>query len=297
MKRIYNILLILILFINGLAPASVFAQTAATQKTASTLPLTLPLQEKSVRFLTIGDTGRGNKQQHELAKVMFNYRTVYPYEFILLMGDNIYYQETAEDMKTKFENVYRPLLDAGVKFYATLGNHDESNQRLYEPFNMNGKEYYRFDKGGVSFYSLNSNYMDKRQLDWIVGELTKDTSKWKIAYFHHPLYSSGKRHGPDKKLKEVLEPLLLKNGVDVVFFGHDHFYERIKPQSGIYYFLTGAGGEIRKGDLKKNSPITEKGYDADLSFMLIEIWKDEMYFQVISRTGATIDSGMIKRRD
>lgn len=300
MKRIYNILLILILFLNGFAPVSLFVQTAAaqaTQKSSSSLPLTLPRKEKSLRFLTIGDTGRGNTQQRELAKVMFDYRAVYPYEFVLMMGDNIYYQEKAEDMKTKFEDVYRPILNAGVKFYATLGNHDEANQRFYEPFNMNGKEYFRFEKGGVSFYSLNSNYMDKRQLDWITDELTKDTAKWKIAFFHHPLYSSGKRHGPDKKLKEVLEPLLLKHGVDVVFFGHEHFYERIKPQGGIYYFLTGAGGEIRKGDIKKNSPITEKGYDADLSFMLIEIWQDEMHFQVISRTGATIDSGMIKRRD
>lgn len=300
MKRIYNFLLILILALYGSSFTAVFAQTAATQatqKSAASLPLTLPLKENSLRFLAIGDTGRGNKEQNELAKVMFDYRTVYPFEFVILMGDNIYYQEKAEDMKTKFEDVYRPLLNDGVKFYATLGNHDESNQRFYEPFNMNKQEYYRFEKGGVSFYSLNSNYMDKRQLDWLTDELTKDTAKWKIAFFHHPPYSSGKRHGSDEKLRKVVEPLFLSHGIDVVFTGHEHFYERIKPQQGIYYFVTGAGGEVRKKDIKKNSPLTEKGYDADLSFMLIEIWKDEMHFQVITRTGATIDSGVIKRRN
>ena len=62
---------------------------------------------------------------------------------------------TAKDMKTKFEDAYKPILDKGVKFYATLGNHDASNQRFYEYFNMKGEEYYRFEKGGVSFYSLN----------------------------------------------------------------------------------------------------------------------------------------------
>lgn len=300
MKRFYNFLLILVLALYGSSFTAVFAQTAATQatqKSTASLPLTLPLKENSLRFLAIGDTGRGNKEQNELAKVMFDYRTVYPFEFVILMGDNIYYQEKAEDMKTKFEDVYRPLLNDGVKFYATLGNHDESNQRFYEPFNMNKQEYYRFEKGGVSFYSLNSNYMDKRQLDWLTDELTKDTAKWKIAFFHHPPYSSGKRHGSDEKLRKVIEPLFLSHGIDVVFTGHEHFYERIKPQQGIYYFVTGAGGEVRKKDIKKNSPLTEKGYDADLSFMLIEIWKDEMHFQVITRTGATIDSGVIKRRN
>ncbi len=297
MKRIYNILLILILALYSCASISVYGQTAQAQlKSTSSLPLTLPMHENSVRFLAIGDTGRGNKEQTELAEVMFKYRQVYPYEFVIMTGDNIYYQEKADDMKTKFEDVYRPLLDAGIKFYATLGNHDESNQRFYEPFNMNGQEFYKFEKGGVSFYSLNSNYMDKRQIDWMTDQLAKDTSKWKIAYFHHPLYSSGK-HGSTDKLREVLEPLLLKHGVDVVFAGHEHFYERIKPQKGIYHFTTGAGGKIRKGDIDKKTGLTDKGFDTDLSFMLIEIWKDEMAFQVISRAGTTVDSGVIKRRD
>jgi 3',5'-cyclic AMP phosphodiesterase CpdA len=303
MKRIYNILLILTLAVYGSAWTPVYSQAPAlstsnaAQKTASSLPLTLPLREGSVRFLAIGDTGRGNREQHELAQIMFNYRQAFPYDFVLMMGDNIYYQEKAEDLKTKFEDVYRPLLNGGVKFYASLGNHDESNQRFYEHFNMNGQEYYRLSKGGVSFYALNSTYMDKRQIDWMESELAKDAAKWKIAFFHHPPYSSGKRHGSSEDIRAIVEPIFLKHGVDVVFAGHEHFYERIKPQKGIYYFITGAGGKIRKNDIKKNSPLTEKGFDADLSFMLIEIANDEMHYQVITRTGATVDSGVVARRD
>ena len=295
MKRFNYFLLVFILVIYGWAPSAVSAQKSSPETTRTTAPsLTLPMREGSLRFMAVGDTGRGNREQNELAQVMFQYRKLFPYNFVLLMGDNIYYQEKAEDLKTKFENVYRPLLNDGVKFYASLGNHDESNQRFYEYFNMNGEEYYRLNKDGVSFYALNSTYMDKRQLTWLENELAKDNAKWKIAFFHHPPYSSGKRHGSEEEIRDVLEPLFIKYSVDVVLTGHEHFYERIKPQKGIYYFVTGAGGEVRKNNIKKNSPLTEKAFDTDLSFMLIEIAGDEMYFQVISRAGQTVDSGMIK---
>jgi predicted MPP superfamily phosphohydrolase len=295
MKRFYYFLLVFTLFIYGAAPAAVLAQKGAAQTAQTTAPsLTLPMREGSVRFMAVGDTGRGNREQNELAQVMFTYRKLFPFEFVLLMGDNIYYQESADDMKTKFENVYRPLLDSGVKFYASLGNHDESNQRFYAPFNMNGEEYYRIEKGGISFYALNSTYMDKRQLEWFEAALAKDKAKWKIAFFHHPPYSSGKRHGSEDEIRVALEPLFIKYSVDVVLTGHEHFYERIKPQKGIYYFVTGAGGEVRKNNIKKNSPLTEKGFDSDLSFMLIEITGDEMYFQVISRASQTVDSGVVR---
>lgn len=298
MKRANSFRLILLLIFTGLVFSAAPAQYNSNQFTQpKDLPLSLPLRDGSVRFLAFGDSGSGAKVQIQLSEVMINYHKLFPYEFAIMMGDNIYGGEKGEDMKRKFEDVYKPLIDSKVKFYASLGNHDESNQRFYELFNMKGEEFYKIKKGDVSFYALNSNYMDKRQIDWLENELSKDTNKWKIAFFHHPLYSSGEQHGSDDKLREILEPILIKNGVDVVFAGHEHFYERIKPQKGIYHFISGAAGKLRKGDLKKNSPLTEKGYDNDLSFMLVEISKDEMHFQVISRTSETIDSGIIMRRD
>jgi hypothetical protein len=282
------------------APAPVtgerVATTAATATAAKGVPLTLPLREGSVRFLVIGDTGTGTEQQYELANVMTSYRQVFPYEFVLMMGDNMYGGERPEDFKLKFENVYKQLLNDKVKFYATLGNHDEANQRFYEFFNMNGEEFYRFTKGNVSFYSLNSNYMDKRQLKWLEDELAKDTAEWKIMFMHHPPYSSGGKHGSSSGLREVVEPIFLKYGVNAVFAGHEHFYERIKPQKGIYYFISGAGGKLREGDVKQGSPLTEKAFDKDMSFMLLEVAGGEMHFQVISRTGQTVDSGMLKKQ-
>ena len=257
------------------------------------LSLMLPNKDGAVRFLVIGDTGTGTNKQQQLAQVMLRYRQTFPFEFVLMLGDNMYGSEKAGDYKQKFENVYRPLLDQKVKFYAALGNHDDSNQRFYEFFNMEGQEYYHFKKGGVSFYSLNSNYMDKKQLDWFNDKLAADTATWKIAFFHHPPYSSGGAHGSDTKLREVVEPIFIKHRVNVVFAGHEHFYERIKPQKGIYYFISGSGGKLRKGDVKSGSPLTAKSYDSDMSFMLIEIDDNEMHFQVVSRTGETVDSGVV----
>jgi hypothetical protein len=264
-----------------------------SQPAKPSLPLSLPVKDGSVRFAIIGDTGTGSSKQQQVADLMVNYRTVFPFEFVLMMGDNLYGSETPADYRKKFQDVYQKLLDNKVKFYATLGNHDQPNERFYENFNMNGKEYYRFSKGNVAFYSLNSNYMDKTQLKWFEDELAKDTSEWKICFFHHPPYSSGGKHGSDKTLRAVVEPLFLKYGVNVVLAGHEHFYERIKPQKGIYYFISGAGGKLREGDVKENSPLTEKGYDTDMSFMLAEVVKNQLYFQVISRTGETVDSGIL----
>jgi hypothetical protein len=80
--------------------------------------------------------------------------------------------------------------------------------------------------------------------------------------------------------------------VDVVFNGHEHFYERIKPQQGITYFISGAGGQLRKGDLHRVDPMAA-GNDQDRSFMLVEVAGHNMYFQSITRTGQVVDSGVI----
>jgi hypothetical protein len=273
-----------------------FVETTFCQKAPAAsngaLEISLPNKKGSVRFAIIGDTGSGTDKQQQIADMMVRYKKVFPFEFVLMMGDNLYGGDSAKDYDKKFERVYKVLLDEKLKFYATLGNHDEANQRLYENFNMNGNEYYSFKKGNASFYSLNSNYMDKKQVDWLENELSKNGSEWKICFFHHPPYSSGKAHGSDKQLREVVEPIFVKHGVNVVFAGHEHFYERLKPQQGIYYFISGAGGKLRAGDVKA-SAISAKSFDQDMSFMLIEIVDDQMHFQVISRTGKTVDSGVL----
>jgi predicted phosphodiesterase len=256
--------------------------------------LTLPLKSNSVRFAVIGDMGNGTKVQSDVAEQMIAYRQQFPFEFVMMLGDDLIGGDGPADYISKFERPYKPLLDASVKFYAVLGNHDKPNERLYKPFNMNGQQYYTYKKSNVRFFALDSNYMTPQQLAWLEKELQNSGSDWKICYFHHPLYSSGGTHGSSTELRLVLEPLLVKYGVQVVFAGHEHIYERVKPQKGVYYFTEGASGELRPGDLRKTA-LTAAGYDQDRSFMLVEVAGDELYFQTISRTGQTVDSGMIRR--
>jgi hypothetical protein len=127
--------------------------------------------------------------------------------------------------------------------------------------------------------------------------LKSSKERWKIVYFHHPLYSSGGRHGSDLKLRETLEPLFIKYAVNVVFTGHDHIYERIKPQHGITYFVTGSGGQLRRGGSIDNLPFSAKIVDTTLVFLAVEIFENEMAFNAISRTGQVVDSGLILRQD
>jgi hypothetical protein len=212
-----------------------------------------------------------------------------------MMGDNMYGGESERDFQKKFETPYKPVLDKGIKFYASLGNHDSTNQKMYKPFNMSGERYYTFKpKEGIRFFALDSNYMDRTQLQWLEKELAASGSDWKIVYFHHPIYSSGGRHGSDTALRDQLEPLFLKYGVDIVLSGHEHFYERLKPQKGIHYFISGGAGKVRRGDV--GGEFTEKAFDQGFHFMLMEIDGDKLHFQVISDQAKTVDSGIITRR-
>jgi DNA repair exonuclease SbcCD nuclease subunit len=260
------------------------------------IDLRLPLQDKSLRFAVIGDSGTGLGPQYDVAKLMAQYHQKFPFDFVIMLGDNIYGGHSASDLKKKFEDPYQPLLQAGVKFYASLGNHDDpATEMSYKPFNMNGKRYYDFRSGNAHFFALDSDYMDPDQLTWLQQNLSADDSSWKLVFFHHPLYDDAKFHGADPDLRSELEPIFIKTGVNVVLSGHEHVYERIKPQHGIYYFVLGNSGQLRAHNLNPSDQMA-KGFDTDRDFMLVEIAGDQLYFQTISRTGETVDSDVLKKQ-
>jgi 3',5'-cyclic AMP phosphodiesterase CpdA len=248
----------------------------------------------SVKFAVIGDNGTGDAPEYEVAQRMAAFHAKFPFDTVLMLGDNMYGSQRPQDFVDKFERPYKALLDAGVHFFAALGNHDNQSNRFYQPFNMGGERYYTYVKGNVRFFVLDTDLLDPKQVAWIETALRDSRDEWKICYFHHPLYSDGRTHGSQVDLRVVLEPLFVKYGVNVVFSGHDHVYERINPQKGIYYFVSGAGGQLRNGDVKR-SDMTAAFFDQDQSFMLVEIDGRDMFFQAISRTGKTVDSGSIKR--
>ena len=279
------------------APATGVA-IAAAQSAPAASATELSNRADSLKFIVFGDFGTGNRPQYELGVQMASLHSRFPFEMAATVGDNLYGSQRPQDFRTKFEVPYKPLLDAGVKFYASLGNHDGREQRYYKLFNMDGQLYYSYKapKQDVRFIALETTYLTPVQVKWLEEELKSSREDWKIVYFHHPLYSSGGTHGSDLELRETLEPLFVKYGVSVVFSGHDHIYERMLPQKGIHYFVTGSGGQLRPGDYRRNQPFSARIVDNAQVFLAAEIFKDEMVFNAISRTGRVVDSGVIRRR-
>jgi 3',5'-cyclic AMP phosphodiesterase CpdA len=254
----------------------------------------LPRAENSLKFAVIGDNGTGEQPQYEVARQMAASRSSFPFDFVLMLGDNMYGSQKPQDFVAKFERPYAPLLEAGVRFYASLGNHDQQTNRSYAPFNMAGERYYTFTRTPAKFFVLDTNAMDRTQLAWIDDALGRAGASWKIVYFHHPIYSDGDRHGSNVELRVLLEPLLVRHGANVVFSGHEHIYERTNPQKGITYFVEGSSGQLRRDGVTP-SQLTAVSFAEDRTFMLLEIIGDQLFFQTIARTGRTVDSGLIQR--
>ncbi len=311
MRRLFILLQIALLVGCGNGSISVASEArerpvveAARLEDIGSDQLALPNTDRSIKFAIIGDSGRGSKEQHEVAAQMVAYRQRFDYKFVLMAGDNIYEgPATEDDYRLKFEEPYKLLLDAGVKFYAALGNHDDTNQVFYKPFNMDGHRYYTFVPPvdpitrwatRVRFFALDSTYVTLEQIRWFEHEVTESRAEWKIAFLHHPLYTSGRYNLAARGIRLALESAFVNGGVDVVFSGHEHIYERAELQRGILYFITGGAGSLRAGDAAR-SPAIARSYDRDYHFMLAEITDEGFFFQAINRTGVTVDAGSMRR--
>src|SRR5262245_4026245 len=259
-----------------------------------------PVNDK-IRFALIGDWGTGDRDEIGVAKQMFAAHQRTPFDFVISAGDNIYPNGSGRYFDRNFERPFANFLRDRVKFYAVLGNHDveagRQDQCQYSLFNMAGQNYYKIERGDglAEFFMLDSNDFDAAQTTWLESSLRASKAKWKIAVFHHPIYSSGKRHGSATGLRTRLEPLFTRYGVNLGLSGHDHIYERTKPQQGIPYFVSGAAGKVRRGDVNKGTGLTAASFDDDNHFMVFEIGDNQTSFQAISETGRVVDEGLVKQ--
>ncbi|MEP7272468.1 MAG: metallophosphoesterase [Acidobacteriota bacterium] len=255
--------------------------------------------KKSVRFTILGDWGTGDGAASGIASQILRSHTASPLDFVIAAGDNIYPDGSGRRFVKNFEEPFAGLLREKMPFYAVLGNHDvregRQDQRQYPLFNMGGENYYSLKKGDglAEFFMLDSTDFDAPQAAWLEAQLKQSTAKWKIAVFHHPIYSSAGTHGSSTSLRKMLEPLFVRYGVRAVFSGHDHTYERTTLQQGIQYFVTGAGGKVRRGDIDLKSPFLAKSFDEDNQFMEVEVEEQHIKFRSITRSGLVIDGGVI----
>jgi 3',5'-cyclic AMP phosphodiesterase CpdA len=256
--------------------------------------------KNSLRFAVIGDWGTGDRDGIGIAEQMFSTHKRGALDLIIAAGDNVYPNGSGRYFTKAIEQPFAGVIKDRVPFYAVLGNHDveegRQDQCQYPLFNMGGKNYYTVKQGDglAEIFMLDSTDCSAEQMNWLEQGLKGSTAKWKLVVLHHPLYSSGKKHGSAMGLRRLLEPMFTRYGVQAVFSGHDHIYERTKPQQGIQYFVTGAGGKTRRGDINLKSDFREVSYDEDNHFMLIDVEDRQINFQAINEAGSIVDSGIIK---
>ena len=253
--------------------------------------LPVPSPRGSVVFAAMGDNGSGDRAQLRVAEAMQRYFTESRrFSFVIMLGDNLYH----DDYTNEFLVPYKGLLDSGVQFYAALGNHDRDSEIHFKPFNMDDRPYYAFNKGNIRFAVLDSNQpRSVEQMQWFDKIYGDDDGRWRIAYFHHPPYSSGQHSGQGRdEIRPALEPALVRNKVNVAFAGHEHLYERVAPQQGVRYFVSGGGGRRLYG--VRRSEFDEVAV-SEHHFMVMSVSGDKMFFESIAANGRMLDCGLLWR--
>ena len=269
------------------AASSVEVEQAIAAKYASNSKL-------SLRFVSVADTGTGDKGQYAVAQAMERYHQQNPYKLVILAGDNIYNDGEIAKINSVFERPYQELLKQGVKFQACLGNHDIRTdngdpQVRYPDFNMLGR-YYTFQRDLVQFFALDTNHNAdwKNQLTWLDKELSNSKAPWKIVFGHHQIYSSG-RYGVNQPFIKTLTPIFQKHGVQLYINGHDHNYERTRSINGTTYLVCGAGAGTRPVGNSEWTALAK----SELSFAAFELYSDRLEVSGIDTKSIVFDKGII----
>jgi acid phosphatase type 7 len=255
---------------------------------------TAPLADNPdpVRFLAFGDSGGDNSDQHALLDQMYEF----PYNLMIHTGDLAYDDGSIGKYETTVFDVYSELFRS-IPFFPAAGNHDY-NTAGGAPFRSvfalpaaNGEKWYSYDWGRVHFVALDTESDYNTQVKWLDEDLAANPLPWKIVYLHRPPFSSGE-HGSDTSLRTKLAPILEKHHVQLVLAGHDHDYERMKPQNGVNYVVTGGGGIGTR-------PVGTSSFTdfsaAVIHFVYGEVTANELTLHAIDATGAEFDSLVIPR--
>ena len=227
---------------------------------------TTAVQEDSpFSFAIVGDTQNNAKMTGQIARLIFDRRP----HFVMHCGDVV---EVGKSKWRWVDELFWPSAElfAHVPVLPTIGNHEDHDPNYCKYFSLPEPKYhYRYHYGNADFFAVDSNVSlepDSEQYRWLDSELAASTATWKFVYHHHPAWSSafndyGKTTGDDRESNanvKNLTALYEKYHVDVVFNGHQHFYERTWPirggkvdrTNGVVYLTTGGGG----GELGKVGP-------------------------------------------
>lgn len=203
--------------------------------------------ELSFKFAVYGDNRKGwGGGGHNVHTLLQQYMLKEGLSFVIHAGDLV----SKGNQETLWDNFFargREFLQA-MPFLPCKGNHDKSRNNRFAtlwPIGTAGKTYYAFEQGGAHFMAIDTTINFRPgSAQYVFIRQTLESWRGKspiFAYLHHPPFSGGK-HGDNGWVQTHLVPLFVANGVDVVFSGHDHNYQRIGPIDGVLYIVTGGGG-------------------------------------------------------
>lgn len=263
-------------------------------------------------FAVIGDYGYDSAGEAKVATIL---KSKQP-QFILTLGDNNYEQGCWKTIDKNIGKYYQEYIgnyqgkygngSEMNRFFPTLGNHDwiANEACLYQGmlpyfsyFTLPGNQsYYDFVAGSVHFFALDSdshepdgNKKDLKQYRWLVEQVKLSKAPFKIAYFHHAPFSSGK-HGSYEKMRWDFASM----GIDVVMSGHDHNYERIE-RDGIVYFVNGVGGAPLYS-MRKKVKGSKFFYNKHHGFLLVTVNNKSMEIQFINDNDKIKDQIIIEKQ-
>lgn len=246
--------------------------------------------EMRLRFAAVGDIGDGSANEAAVAAAIARSHSSRRFDLLLLVGDLIYPEGDPAQYEEKFAKPYAPVTDLGIEIRAVLGNHDvlTDPDGMISAFKMPSR-YYSIEEGPAHFFALDSSpgVVDASQATWLDAELSRSEARWKVVLLHHPIYSSG-LHGSTVPIRDALESMLVRHGVQLVLSGHDHNYERTIPLNGIVHIVSGAGCCPRAGPVKANS--FTASFQVGLGFVVGEVRSDVIEISRVAVEGNVTDS-------
>lgn len=282
--------------IEGLQPDTIYCY-AIVAESALTVPTgfrTAPAADtsKTVRVLAFGDSGGGAGDQHALRDQMYKV----PFDLVVHTGDLAPDTGTIGEFDHNVFGVYAELV-RNVPLFPSAGNHDYKMARR-APFNGvfahggdPGVNWYSYDWGRIHFAALDTEADYAVQASWLDADLSAHQRPWTIVYLHRSPYSSG-AHGSDLPLRRALAPVLERHHVQLVLSGHDHDYERVRPQNGVVYVVTGGGGQGTR-------PVGTSSFTAFsaevIHFVVVDVGIDQLILHAIDATGVEFDSVVVPR--
>jgi predicted phosphodiesterase len=280
--------------LTGLAPGSVYYYSVNQGETASfhsaPAPGVMPF-----RFAVLGDTRTGNQVHQAIVGQIVSTAP----DFVIHTGDLAASGNDPVQWQTFFD-IEEPLLRT-APLYPTLGNHEDNTANYYASFHLPGNEaWYAFDYGNARFICLKVDdnpasvpYPDEEQMTWLEQQLASNTASWLIVYFHISMYTSRGEDALQTGLRERLEPLFQRYGVDIVFTGHNHSYERLL-ENGITQIVTAGGGAplYALNNPEPGSQVRASRYN----FVLVDVSDDRLSAQAIDQNGDVIDRFQLTAR-